>query len=149
MCTVLKNYLDVPLDVRSAWQVASLRAELAGLKSHAQQQQQVWADSKQEMHEQADRLLQLLQQRDLSLVTLDDGTKQARWVAVLPVVAGTAVSRTRLAAQSRAGGNLPPTGQPRHMRMRVAVCLHMQSNGVLYFNLHPPNRSTHSLPAST
>ena len=28
------------------------------------------------------------------------------------------------------GGNLPPAGQPRHMRMRVAVCLHMQTNGI-------------------
>ena len=54
--------------------------------------------------------------------------------------AETSVSRTRVAVQSRGPGNThgevtylswaaPPI---RPVRMRVAVCLHMQTNGLLY-----------------
>ena len=73
--------------------------------------------------------------------SIDEGcTHQRSWGRVGDV-AGTVMRKTQVAVQSRGpGGNLPPAGQPRHMYACVAVCLHMQTNCLLYLIPTPIHR---------
>ena len=78
------------------------------------------------------------------LTSIDEGcTHQGSWGQVGDV-AGTAMSKTQVAVQSRGPGNTHregtylQLGSPAICVMRVAVCLHMQTNGLLYLNIAKP-----------
>ena len=73
------------------------------------------------------------------LTSFDEGCTHQRSWGWVGDVAGTALSKTRGPGNTHREGTYLQLGSPHHTRMRVAVYLHMQTNGLLYFIPTPTN----------